>query len=418
MTSHLARALARALRQTLLLAWVGLAPLWAAAQSAPGVAADIVYSQEELDQLMAPVALYPDTLLMQVLVASTYPLEVVEAERFIRANPKLKGEALTKAAAKKNWDLSVVSLLQFPSVVTMMNDQLEWTQKLGDAFLAQQPDVMDTVQALRARAQQAGNLQSTSQQKVVVQEKIIVIEPAQPQVVYVPYYNPVVIYGPWWAPARPPWYWMPPPIYRPPSLGQVVAAGIFWGVAISIRNDIWNDYRPSWRDRRITVVNNVNIINVNVNNRPRPGGDWRHDPVHRKGVAYRDDKVRDRVLEGSSIRPSTRPQARPGTIERLPSRGDDNQLKPRPSARPADRPQPGPAKPAARPTPAAESRPSAISPGPSREVIKAQAERGRTSREATAPPAPASRPTPAISRPERRERPATVRAPSAQPAPR
>lgn len=179
------RRLTTWLRRLALFALLGMASCWAAAQPAPTAAAE-TYSQEELDQILAPVALYPDTLLMQVLAAATYPLEIVEAERFIRANPKLKGEAMTRAAANKAWDLSVISLLQFPSVLTMMNDKLDWTQQLGDVFLAQQPEVMDTVQALRARAQQAGNLKSTAQQSVVVQEKIIVIEPAQPQVVYCP----------------------------------------------------------------------------------------------------------------------------------------------------------------------------------------------------------------------------------------
>jgi hypothetical protein len=405
------------MRHWILTVLLAALPAWGLAQTAAPPATDpaaVVFSQEELDQLMAPVALYPDTLLMQVLAASTYPLEIVEAERFIRANPKLKGEAMTKAAANKSWDVSVISLLQFPSVVTMMNDQLEWTQKLGDAFLAQQGDVMDTVQALRARAQQAGNLQSTTQQKVVVQEKIIVIEPAQPQVVYVPYYNPTVIYGPWWHTARPPWYWVPPPIYRPPSVGQVVAAGIFWGVAIGIRNEIWNDYRPSWRDRQINVVNNVTI--VNVNKRPRPGGQWRHDPVHRKGVAYRDNNIRDRVTAGSS---NVRPSARPGSVERLPSRGDDINLKPRPTAKPGKPDKPTAKLPQQRPQarPAAEARPNAITPGASREVVKAQAERGRASREAGTKPAvkPAARPA---AKPTPKARPAIAdKAKAARPAP-
>ena len=139
------------LRHLALCAWLGLASGWVAAQPSPEAAAE-TYSQEELDQILAPVALYPDTLLMQVLAAATYQLEIVEAERYIRANPKLKGEAMTRAAANKAWDLSVISLLQFPSVLTMMNDKLDWTQQLGDVFLAQQPEVMDTVQALRARA--------------------------------------------------------------------------------------------------------------------------------------------------------------------------------------------------------------------------------------------------------------------------
>lgn len=449
------------MRRLTLVAVLSTASGWAAAQPSLSAATE-TYSQEELDQILAPVALYPDTLLMQVLAAATYPLEVVEAERFIRANPKLKGEAMTRAAANKAWDLSVISLLQFPSVLTMMNDKLDWTQQLGDVFLAQQPEAMDTVQALRARAQQAGNLKSTAQQSVVVQEKIIVIEPAQPQVVYVPYYNPMVVYGPWWAPARPPWYWQPPPIYRPPSFGDVVAAGIIWGVAISIRNDIWNDYRPSWRDRRITVVNNVNIVNVNVNRRPQPGGDWRHDPVHRKGVSYRNNAVRDRVLEGSAIRPATSPQtgqARPGAIGRLPSRGDDDQLRPRPAVqrpdgpgmhpstgsgmdaatkpgvrpgirpdarpdvrpiaqpdrrpdlRPEARPSSRPALPQQQQSPPAQYRPiNPISPSATRDVVSTQADRGRASREAVSPrgPAGAGRPAPSREGPAGASRPAPV----------
>jgi hypothetical protein len=379
-------------------------PGWAAAQPAAGPP-PLVLGQEELDPLLAPVALYPDTLLMQVLVASTYPLEVVAAERFLRANPGLKGEALTRAAADKGWDASVVSLLQFASVLTMMNDKLEWTQALGDAFLAQQADVMDTVQGLRARAQQAGNLQSTPQQTVVVQEKIIVIEPPRTQVVYVPYYNPTVVYGSWWWPARPPWYWVPPPMYRPPGFGQVIVTGIFWGVAISVRNEIWNDYRPSWRDRQINVVNNVTIINVNK--RPRPSGQWQHDPRHRKGVAYRDDRVRDRVTAGSGARPAVQPP-RPAVQPPQPSvrpaprpgRGDDDKLLPRPAVKPAPvtRPSPGPVTrpspgPVTRPSPGSVTRPSPFTPGMTRDVVKQQADRGRASREAVSRPAP--RPAPA-----------------------
>ncbi len=408
------RRLPTLLGHLLMVALVALSGGQAAAQEPP----PIVFSQEELDQLMAPVALYPDTLLTQVLVASTYPLEVVEAERFIRANPSLKGEALTHAVKNKGWDASVVSLLQFPSVVTVMNDKLDWTQQLGDAFLGQQGDVMDTVQSLRARAQQAGNLQSTEQQKVVVQEKIIVIESPRVQTVYVPYYNPLLVYGAWWWPARPPWYWMPPPIYRPPGFDQVIVGGIFWGVGIGISNAIWNDYRPSWRDRNINIVNNVTIIN---NNRPRPAGPWQHNPVHRKGVAYRDTQVRDRVTAGTAVRPGLKP----GAIDRSPGRGDDANLKLRPAVtspgRPATRPVTLPVTqpttrpaiqpttrpiplPADRPTLRPMPRPSPISPGGStREAAQAQAERGRVSREAMS--RPGARPVPPP-----KERPAADRA--------
>ena len=151
---------------------------------------------EELEQLVAPIALYPDSLLAQVFMASTYPLEVVEAARWVKANPKVTGDALEQAMLQKSWDASVKSLTAFPQTLTMMDDELDWTQKLGDAFLAQQKDVMDAVQRLRAKAQAQGNLESNKEQKVIVQQApetqttVIQIEPANPQVVYVPTYNP------------------------------------------------------------------------------------------------------------------------------------------------------------------------------------------------------------------------------------
>src|ERR1022692_7300 len=146
--------------------------------------------QGELDALLAPIALYPDQLLSQVLMASTYPLEVVEAARFVKANPNLKGPALDDALKDKTWDASVLSLSSFPQVLDMMSEKLDWMQRLGDAFLTDEAAVMQTVQGLRTRAQQAGNLQSTEQQNVIVQEKTIIIQPAQPQYLYVPVYNP------------------------------------------------------------------------------------------------------------------------------------------------------------------------------------------------------------------------------------
>ncbi|KAF1040329.1 MAG: hypothetical protein GAK35_03524 [Herbaspirillum frisingense] len=161
-----------------------------------------VYTQAQLDQMLAPVALYPDSLLAQVLMAATYPLEVVQAQRFIEARPGLQGDGLARAVAPMPWDPSVKSLVQFPSVLTMMNDRLDWMQQLGQAFLSQQPAVMDTVQNLRERAQVAGTLESSPQQRVVADDGVIVIEPVNPQVVYVPYYNPVVAYGSWWWPRR------------------------------------------------------------------------------------------------------------------------------------------------------------------------------------------------------------------------
>ena len=169
---------------------------------------------EELDQLVAPIALYPDTLLAEVLMASTYPLEVVQADRWATENKTLKGDQLKAAVDKQSWDDSVKSLVATPSVLAMMSNKLDWTQKLGDAVLAQQPDVMDAVQRLRTKAQANNKLASTKEQKVSVTQQqskqVIVIEPAEPDTVYVPYYDPAVVYGDWPYPAYPPYYFPPP----------------------------------------------------------------------------------------------------------------------------------------------------------------------------------------------------------------
>ena len=157
--------------------------------------------RRRLDQLVAPIALYPDTLLAQVIMASTYPFEVVQAGRFAEANKKLKGDKLKEALAKQDWDVSVKELVSTPTVLAMMNDKLDWTEKLGDAVLAQQADVMDAIQRLRAKAQANGKLETTEQQTVTVTQEagqqVIEIEPASPDVVYVPYYGPAVVYGEW-----------------------------------------------------------------------------------------------------------------------------------------------------------------------------------------------------------------------------
>ena len=375
------------------------ASLGTLAQAQVAEVQSVAYSQEELDQLLAPVALYPDSLLAQVLTASTYPLEVVSAARFIDRNRGLKGNSLAKAVEPYGWDASVTSLVQFPSVLAMMSDKLEWTQQLGDAFLDQPEVVMDTAQSLRAKAQAAGNLQSNDQQRVIVEERYIVIEPARPQVVFVPYYNPVVVYGNWWWPARPPWYWVPPPIYRPVGWSQVVATGVVWSVAIGITQSIWFDARPSWRDRHLT------IINVNVG---RPGyrpGVWAHNPVHRQGVSYRDVQTRDRFrpVDKAAValrepyrgrdksvklpprsspgmppatnlapRPVTRPATRPG-LTPSPAARPAPTLQPRPTLRPTPRPMPE-----ARPAP----RPMVLKPGLSRDTVRQQSDRGRESRQA------------------------------------
>ncbi len=266
-----------------------------------------VFKQGELEQILAPIALYPDELIAQILMASTYPLEVVEAARWVKANPNLKGNQLTSALEKQNWDPSVKSLVNFPSVLNMMNEKLDWTQKLGDAFLAQQKDVMNTVQKLRAKAQASGNLKTTKEQKVVVQDQVIVIQPADPQVIYVPAYNPTVVYGAWPYPAYPPYYYYPPGYVAGVaafSFAAGVAVGAAWGYA-------WGDCNWHHGDVNVNVNKNVNVnnqINRNyyankISTNPGGHGEWKHDPSHRKGVAYRDQATGAKY--GQAPRPGT-----------------------------------------------------------------------------------------------------------------
>jgi hypothetical protein len=276
------------------------APPWVFAQ---GGGDEKNFKQEELEQLVAPIALYPDSLIAQILMASTYPLEVIQADRWARQNKALKGDALTSALEKAEWDPSVKSLINFPQVLTMMSEKLDWTQKLGDAFLAQQKDVLDTVQKLRRKAEAEGNLETTKEQIVVVEKETIIIEPANPQVVYVPAYNPAVVYGPWPYPAYPPYYYYPPG-YMPGaaalfSFGVGMAVGAAWGYA-------WGGCNWRGGDVDINVNRNANV-NRNINRGKyaqqlpsRGQGRWQHDASHRKGVAYRDKATGQRFNRAST----------------------------------------------------------------------------------------------------------------------
>jgi len=284
------------------------------AQDAPAAAAQAVYSKEQLDQLLAPIALYPDGVLAQVLMASTYPLEVVEAARWVKANPDLKGDAAVKAAEGKNWDVSVQSLVAFPQVITMMSDKLEWTQDLGNAVLAQQQDVTASIQRLRQMAQSAGTLESNEQQKVVVQPastgtttQTIIIEPAQPQTIYVPAYNPTVVYGTWPYPAYTPFYYPPSPYYYPGYYpGAALASGFAWGVGFAAAGAIFGGF--NWGRGDIDInVNRATNINRNFNANSVRGNSWQHNSTHRKGVAYKDAGSRERY--GRSNNPPAEPVA-------------------------------------------------------------------------------------------------------------
>jgi len=246
------------------------------------------FSEEELAQMLAPIALYPDSLIAQILMAATYPLEVVEAERWLHQNPGLKGDALDKALLDKSWDPSVESLCHFPDVLFAMSAKLDQTRKLGDAYLTQPDDVMAMVQELRRRAEEQGNLKSTKEQNVAVEREIITIEPTDPEVVYVPVYDPYYVYGPWWYPSYYPWYW-----YYPPSLaitGGFIAFGPPFFIGFDWFSWCWFD----WHNRHIFVD-----FHKTRHFHRRHDGDfgrhtWQHDPVHRRGVAYRDRRTSER----------------------------------------------------------------------------------------------------------------------------
>ena len=261
------------------------------AQGNPASAAPPPFKTEELDALLAPIALYPDSLLVQILMAATYPLEVVQAARWSKANPKLNGDAAIKKVEGESWDVSVKSLVAFPSILEMMNEKLDWTQKLGDAFLGQQKDVMASVQHLRQQAQNSGNLQSNQQQIVRTEAQAIIIEPAQPQTIYVPSYNPTVVYGAWPYPAYPPYYYPPPAYYYP---GGALATGFAWGLGIAASAALIGGANWGHGDVNVNVNRATNIDRNYSRNSVNAGGNWQHNPQHRGNVGYRDQGSRER----------------------------------------------------------------------------------------------------------------------------
>jgi hypothetical protein len=261
----------------------------------------------QLDSLVAPVALYPDPLLTQVLVASTYPLEIIQLQQWLQKNSGLTGDALTNAVQKQDWDPSIQAMSVFPDLVKRLADDIKWTTDLGNAFLAQQSDVMDAVQRMRAKAMDAGKLKTNEQMKVETQvvdtKTIVVIQPANPQIVYVPTYNPVVVYGP-------PVYMYPyPPIYYPPP--SYYAAGVFFAFGVGIA--VGSYYRGGWGyncgwGRHTTIIvnrnnnyvkhyntvniNRVNVNNTTINNVNRNGNsNWQHNSQHRGGTPYPNKQV-------------------------------------------------------------------------------------------------------------------------------
>jgi len=253
--------------------------------AAPEAAAKL--PPEQLESLVAPIALYPDPLLAQTLAASTYPLEIIQLQQWMAKNPNLKDKALADAVAKQPWDPAVQSMAAFPEAVKRLADDVQWTTDLGNAFLAQQSDVMDAVQRMRKKAQDKGALKTNEQQKVetqtVEQKTVIVVEPADPQVIYVPSYNPTVVYPPPVYP-YPPIYYPPPP---PPgaafvsfTMGVMIGAA-FWGGA-------WGHCGWGGSSVNINVNNNFNRNNINTGGGRGGGNNWQHNSQHRGGAPYGD----------------------------------------------------------------------------------------------------------------------------------
>jgi Protein of unknown function (DUF3300)/Chaperone of endosialidase len=318
-------------------------PLGAMAESSQPAAAPTQppLKQAELDQLVAPIALHPDPLLSQILIASTYPLEVVQGDRWAKSNKNVKGDALTAALAKQSWDDSIKSLVQVPEVLSMMAEQLDWTQKLGDAMLAQQADVMDAIQRLRGKAQANGKLKTTKEQTVSVQtedqKQYIAIEPTSTSEVYVPYYEPAVVYGDWPYPDYAPYYFAPPYGYFP---GAALATGIAFAAGIAIGNN-WGWGRCDWGRNQINLLNkNVNINNINRNDRNN-FSNWQHNADHRHGVKYNNADVRQKyakndIQAGKGARQDFRGKDGQQVLDR-PGAGDRD----RPGAGDRDRPGAG-----------------------------------------------------------------------------
>src|SRR5260221_5973696 len=274
---------------------------------------------QQLEALVAPIALYPDELLANVLASSTYPLEVVQADRWLKERKSLKGDALKKEVEKQSWDDSVKALASTADVLTMMSDKIEWTKNLGDAVLAQQPDVMDAIQRLRTKAYDNKKLVTTKQQKVSVKtqesKQVVVIEPAEPGTMYVPYYEPAAVYGDWPYAEYPPYYFG-----YPSYIGAgAIAAGLAFGTAWAIGR--WGNYWGggcNWGNRNVYV--NHRTTNI--------GTGWQHNPAHRQGVRYNNTNVQQRFGNNN---------LKAGAGNRMDFRGRDGQQVLRPNQGAGDR---------------------------------------------------------------------------------
>src|SRR6188768_632955 len=316
------------------------APAPAPAPAAPAPADAVVkLSPEQLDSLVAPIALYPDPVLAQALAASTYPLEIIQLQQWQLKNPSLKDKALADAVAQQPWDPSIQSLAAIPELTKRLADDIQWTTDLGNAFLSQQSDVMDAVQRMRKKAKDKGALASNEQQKVetktVETKEVIVVVPANPEVVYVPVYSPTVVYGP-------PVYPYPPVYYPPYTPG---AAFVTFGVGIMVGAAIWGGTccGCGWGHGHGNVtINNFNNFNknTNINRNINNNGNWQHNAQHnaehRGGAPYSDRATATKYGGSARGDSAANRQQRAGG----PSAG--NQLNRAPSPRPTNNSSSGP----------------------------------------------------------------------------
>jgi uncharacterized membrane protein YgcG len=318
-------------------------------QNSPPAAEAPKIPNDQLDSLVAPIALYPDPLLAQTLAASTYPLEIIQLQQWMGKNKTLKDKALTDAVQKQTWDPSVQAMAALPDVVKLLADSIAWTSDLGNAFLAQQADVMDAVQRMRAKANSAGKLKTSQEQKVETKQvegkTVVVIEQANPKVVYVPSYDPTVVYGPPVYPYPPVYY----PTGRLLAFGAGVAIGAAWNnggwgyncgwgnnnVNVNVNNNFVNNYNK-------TNVNNINNVNRNnINNVKGSGNTWQHDSQHRGGAPYSSKATAQKY--GGTTR-TNQAANRPSNVNQRPSQ--PNSVRQQPAAsdrstanRPSNQPQ-------------------------------------------------------------------------------
>jgi hypothetical protein len=271
-------------------------------QSMTAWAQDDALSQAELDQMLAPVALYPDTVLTHVLIAATYPLEIVQASRWAKAHPELEGDAAVRAVDHKDWDPSVKALVAFPQLLQRLSSDLEWTQQLGEAFLEDESQIMASIQGLRQKAYTSGNLNDNKHVVVERERDVIVIEPARKEIVYVPVYDTRVVYGDWWWPHHPPVYWHTAGVYYRNS-------PFHWGISVNVRP--WF-YFGIFDWHRHHVVVHHHYYRTPPRYYPKrhkhyvDARRWQHNTEHRRGVHYRHERLNREYNAGYGYRQPTR----------------------------------------------------------------------------------------------------------------